>query len=1777
MAAQVEVQSGEVGRTVVGPRLHLSPLTDSSNSLMEIPSPMSPTHILAQEPNKPAPVPKPRLTPKPFSAERNTTIKPILAPKPHPRPRPESARLSGYKPEPSSPRLQDSSPVWTPSPLSRGTTSSFKAFNKLASGQTTKPVVHPFKPAPPLDPEDPGIPSPSERLGSGLAYSRSFKKPPSAEWSGPSTKDEKDQVIPGRVGPPITRAKSMGFLGQVGQEDQEKDIAKPEETVPLRSPRESKPRPVSAIYLDSPALNDASFPDPRWSKRRPLSADLTSRFESIGLSLHRRTPKTSTMEPPEPEEGRSTSPSAETSAKPAAPDRTNRGSIKARISLLLDSSSSPGPDPQSPVTPVEAEPPVGVKQLIRQLTEDPTPSHRPALKPRPQPLDLSKRFYPERSPDLGSEATDSHDIISKDPPRRIESSPSFSPSDQRVFVDLKDPQEKKASSDDVQTVRASVFENVVERRSVRMVDDGKPASPKTKTSLRSPSFKRGSGEDEGSVFTATFREPASPSSPLRVLHAFDTVQAVEEARAVSESVQPAQREDKATTLRRPRSERRRTAPAERTLDLAPMAAAEQQQPSSPRYLRVGALQKWTTKGLEQEDERTTEDSANKRPKTTEEQSKPKATYFALTGQMQEPPPSPGKEKDVSAKTSPLKRNPSLDNSSGKSSQDEAEDEAMKKRQQKKLKALEREKLRQMEVERAALSGFQKRKEREEEEQRQQERERRKREEERRQQEEEEERRKRAEERLDRERQLLDIQKEKQRLEELRRSKVQETQQLQELQLQRLKEEKEKEEREQAERMRQLALDQEVIRMRELEKEREQQKKEEMERRRKEEQERMRKEEMERKRKEEQERMRKEEMERRRKEEQERMRKEEMERRRKEEQERVRMEEMERKRKEEQERMRMEEMERRRKEEQERRKKEEQERMRKEAEKMRQAAMEQERKRMEEMERRRQEEQERMRREEMERKMKEEQERVRREEMERKMKEEQERVRKEEREKERQKLREEAERMRQVALEQEMIRMREMEKERERQRQLDLERQELERERKRKEEQERVRREEQERVRKEEQEREEAEKMRKVALEQEALRMRELEKERERQRKEEQERVRREEMERRRQEEQERRRKEEMERRRQEEQERMRREEMERRRREEMERKMKEEQERMRREEMERRRKEEQERRRQEELEQQRQLERIKELEKQRLRQQQELEKEQQRREEQEQQKLREAAEKMRQAALEQEILRMRELEKQRQQQLDQEQQELEKQRQRREEQERRRLREEAEKLRLRRKEEQDVAPLRPRVVDLDSVIRTDPVLKASPQRSDPASRWKEPSPRASVLDLDPLAAPPAPARDLFPASDAAFGAKAPPAGEREINWKVPATGPAWSLSPQDPWELNPTEMSVDAPVPEPRKTSTRPSAEQILLRQEERVLSPQASWSSLLDEPLIPLGPSPVAQTRPGGAAESSSSTAAEPVWLLRDPPETRAEDRSQRRSEGSRELNRIRSRSASRRSVPSSGAIEASLNRMRSRSTHREHERHSVVPQKPSAAGDEEKWKDGVETPGRETDSQYGTWETGLRTDDSLTPVSPSSESNFSPSPRKPSSSSLLDGDAVDSFLSQAPSFPDAPTALLDNSALRSRAQLGKRRAARTRPTRAGRQGAAPVGGASEDWTYRDSTEMKPQTKEEESSDEESPRVDSGSAAAQRVAVFPGIDPSALKAHLKKRSDSDLHHLDSSSPSPVSRPPKSPFLPRAARVLPPAGGRENGEEASPQWLKELKSKKRLSQYDNES
>ncbi|KAK5872823.1 hypothetical protein PBY51_013485 [Eleginops maclovinus] len=189
-----------------------------------------------------------------------------------------------------------------------------------------------------------------------------------------------------------------------------------------------------------------------------------------------------------------------------------------------------------------------------------------------------------------------------------------------------------------------------------------------------------------------------------------------------------------------------------------------------------------------------------------------------------------------------------------------------------------------------------------------------------------------------------------------------------------------------------------------------------------------------------------------------------------------------------------------------------------------------------------------------------------------------------------------------------------------------------------------------------------------------------------------------------------------------------------------------------------------------------------------------------------------------------------------------------------------------------------------------------------------------------------------------------------------------------------------------------------------------------------------------------------------------------------------------------------------------------------------------------------------------------------------------------------------QAP-FPESSTPLLDTSAQRSKADLGKQRS-RARPTRSMRGGFSPK--ENQDWRSRDSTdERKASSKKRDSDSEEEqpkPKIARSPASSQRVPMFPGLSPASLIAQLKrrtvgggtgggeekedKRREEKERPNEEAAPSP-SQPSHSPrsaaHLAGAARVLPPIGGRDGRAVSSPAWLKELKSKKRLSQHDGEA
>ncbi|XP_015281910.1 PREDICTED: uncharacterized protein KIAA1671 homolog [Gekko japonicus] len=187
--------------------------------------------------------------------------------------------------------------------------------------------------------------------------------------------------------------------------------------------------------------------------------------------------------------------------------------------------------------------------------------------------------------------------------------------------------------------------------------------------------------------------------------------------------------------------------------------------------------------------------------------------------------------------------------------------------------------------------------------------------------------------------------------------------------------------------------------------------------------------------------------------------------------------------------------------------------------------------------------------------------------------------------------------------------------------------------------------------------------------------------------------------------------------------------------------------------------------------------------------------------------------------------------------------------------------------------------------------------------------------------------------------------------------------------------------------------------------------------------------------------------------------------------------------------------------------------------------------------------------------------------------------------------------------TAVLDSSALKTRVQLSKRRRQHRAPIshqlrRSSGGDAEPrpstreeaAGGA---WMFKDSTaahldyegkSAKPEESEEKVVEEEGKRHPPSeklpaSQPQQRLPVFPGLDHSALKAQLRRRQEPE--GAGDISAVQLSRSPKSMFQSGGpgVRVLPAGTEKEERlEEASPppQWLKELKSKKRQSQYENQ-
>ncbi|KAM9100854.1 uncharacterized protein KIAA1671 homolog isoform 1-T1 [Sarcophilus harrisii] len=277
-----------------------------------------------------------------------------------------------------------------------------------------------------------------------------------------------------------------------------------------------------------------------------------------------------------------------------------------------------------------------------------------------------------------------------------------------------------------------------------------------------------------------------------------------------------------------------------------------------------------------------------------------------------------------------------------------------------------------------------------------------------------------------------------------------------------------------------------------------------------------------------------------------------------------------------------------------------------------------------------------------------------------------------------------------------------------------------------------------------------------------------------------------------------------------------------------------------------------------------------------------------------------------------------------------------------------------------------------------------------------------------------------------------------------------------------------------------------------------------------------------------------------------------------------------------------------------------------------------------------QESDSQYGTWNDPRQSGESFAPESPSPDSNVASARKQPPGSRLSSlssqtepaspADPGDSSRDQrstsldrsstdldstdgaegAPPSDTGPegkvddfsflnqTSVLDSSALKARAQLSKRnrrRAPVSHSLRRSRvseaENSSPLVEETDSaWMFKDSTEEKSVKKEESDEEEKPPRSERTPVnQPQRLPVFPGVDPSVLKAQLRKRNELDSPG-EVQAPAQLAKSPKSPFQPGVlgSRVLPSSVEREDrSEEMSPQWLKDLKSKKRQSQYENQA
>lgn len=306
---------------------------------------------------KPTLAPKPRLTPKPFSLQKNTTFRSINAPK-------TVTATSKTTPQQAGKSKATSVPKPTlPTPAQQSTTPDSKPSTVSV---LTKDQPKPTK-------ESKVSPHGEDTLDSSVG--KSDPAPQTTPLKETPKSIQRDDVIQTNHKAPTDIVTNSEQKDGKKKEDEISVVQKPEES---GSEVSSSPNPTYR----------------RASTRNRLSVELTSKFESGGLSL-----------PPQPNISVSTTSTKEDANKPesSAPEQSlttsepsNResdegglkedydggGSIKRRISLLFDSSSKPE-------VPTKREEPEmingtgGVKARIKNWATE-TSSEGPKVEKKPQ-------------------------------------------------------------------------------------------------------------------------------------------------------------------------------------------------------------------------------------------------------------------------------------------------------------------------------------------------------------------------------------------------------------------------------------------------------------------------------------------------------------------------------------------------------------------------------------------------------------------------------------------------------------------------------------------------------------------------------------------------------------------------------------------------------------------------------------------------------------------------------------------------------------------------------------------------------------------------------------------------------------------------------------------------------------------------------------------------------------------------------------------------------------------------------------------------------------------------------------------------------------------------------------------------------------------------------------------------------------------------------------------------------------------------------------------------